>query len=367
MPIIQNKKFQGGDLITVKEIVLGSIMGTAVGDSLGLLYEGLSAKRQKKLYKDINRQKFFLGKGLISDDTEHTLMVAHALYHSSGDEEIFSRYLAKSLRKWIISMPLGIGFASLRACIKLLLGFSPQKSGVFSAGNGPAMRSGLIGIIYGNDIDKMKKLVRISTRITHTDPKAEIGALTVAYAAFIAGTQKTLDPSSFYEGLKELLIDYESSEFLKIIEEVVESVNNGESTGEYVERLGLKNGVSGYIYHTVPAVIHAWLSYKGDFRRSIVEMIECGGDTDTTAAILGGILGAGITSSEIPEDLRKNIYLFPYSKKYIENISQALDSRNKINSKINIKEPFWGLSLIRNLVLIPVIVFHVIRRMLPPY
>lgn len=125
MPIIQNKKFPGGDLITVKEIVLGSIMGTAVGDSLGLLYEGLSAKRQKKLYKDINRQKFFLGKGLISDDTEHTLMVAHALYHSSGDEEIFSRYLAKSLRKWIISMPLGIGFASLRACIKLLLGFSP--------------------------------------------------------------------------------------------------------------------------------------------------------------------------------------------------------------------------------------------------
>jgi len=34
----------------VKEIVLGSIMGTAVGDSLGLLYEGLSAQRQKKLY-----------------------------------------------------------------------------------------------------------------------------------------------------------------------------------------------------------------------------------------------------------------------------------------------------------------------------
>ncbi|HHV30514.1 ADP-ribosylglycohydrolase family protein [Acetivibrio mesophilus] len=351
----------------MKEIILGSIMGTAVGDSLGLLYEGLSSKRQRKLYKNINSQKFFMGKGFISDDTEHTLMVAHALYHSSGDEEIFSRYLARSLRKWIISMPLGIGFASLRACIKLLVGFPPEKSGVFSAGNGPAMRSALIGIICGNDIQKMKSLVRISTRITHTDPKAEIGALTVAYAAFIAGTKKEVAPSSFYEGLKSLLIGYESLEFLKIVEEVVDSVYNNESTREYVERLGLKNGVSGYIYHTVPVVIHAWLSYKGNFRKSIIEMIECGGDTDTTAAILGGILGASATVAGIPEELQENIYLFPYSKKYIENISHALAYKNKRTSEIQVKEPFWGLSLIRNLIFIPVIAFHVIRRMLPPY
>ncbi|HOM03382.1 MAG TPA: ADP-ribosylglycohydrolase family protein [Acetivibrio sp.] len=351
----------------MKEIILGSIIGTAVGDSLGLLYEGLPANRQKKLYKNIDSQKFFLGKGFISDDTEHTLMVAHALYHSSGDEGTFSKYLAKSLRKWIISMPLGVGFASLRACIKLLLGFSPENSGVFSAGNGPAMRSALIGILYGNDIEKMKSLVRISTRITHTDPRAEIGALTVAYAAFVVATRKEVDPSSFYEGLKVLLIGYESLEFLKIIEEVVESVNNKESTKEYMERLGLRNGVSGYMYHTVPAVIHACLSYKGDFRRSIAEMIECGGDTDTTAAILGGILGGSVTAKGIPEDLQKNIYLFPYSIKYIEDISQALASKNEKAFEIRVKEPFWGLSLIRNLIFIPVIVFHVIRRMLPPY
>jgi len=232
-------------------------MGTAVGDSLGLLYEGLSAQRQKKLYRNIRSQKFFMGKGLISDDTEHTLMVAHALYRSSGNEVMFIKHLAKSLRKWIISMPLGVGFASLRACVKLLFGFSPEKSGVFSAGNGPAMRSALIGIVYGNDIDKMKRLVRVSTRITHTDPKAEIGALAIAYAAFIASTKKTVEPSSFYEGLKKLLIDYESIEFLKLIEDVVKSVYNKESYKGYAKRLGLEKGISGYMYHTVPLVIHA--------------------------------------------------------------------------------------------------------------
>lgn len=340
-------------------------MGTTVGDSLGLLYEGLSPQRQKKLYKNIHSQQFFMGKGLISDNTEHTLMVAHALYLSSGDEELFLKYLSKSFRKWIMSLPLGIGFASLKACLKLLFGFSPKKSGVYSAGNGPAMRSALIGIIYGNDIDKMKSLVRISTTITHTDPKAEIGALTIAYAAYIASTQKTVEPSSFYEGLKEILIGYDSKEFLKLIEDVVKSVYSKESSKEYVNRIGLENGISGYMYHTVPSVIHAWLSFKGDFRRSIIEMIECGGDTDTTAAILGGILGVSVTVEGIPEDLKNNIYLFPYSMKYIEDISQELGSGSRGNSEIQVKEPFWGLSLCRNLIFIPVIIFYVIRRMLP--
>ncbi|MDQ2088034.1 ADP-ribosylglycohydrolase family protein [Herbivorax sp. ANBcel31] len=61
--------------------------------------------------------------------------------------------------------------------------------------------------------------------------------------------------------------------------------------------------------------MHAWLSYKEDFRRSIIEMIECGGDTDTKAAILGSILGGSVTMAGIPEDLQKNICLFPYSVK----------------------------------------------------
>ncbi len=31
--------------------ILGSLLGCMVGDSMGLLYEGLSPKRQRKLYK----------------------------------------------------------------------------------------------------------------------------------------------------------------------------------------------------------------------------------------------------------------------------------------------------------------------------
>ena len=75
---------------------------------------------------------------------------------------------------------------SISTIIKLWLGFPATRSGVFSAGNGPAMRAALLGVCYGNDVPRLRALVRASTRITHTDPKAEYGALTVALAAHVA-------------------------------------------------------------------------------------------------------------------------------------------------------------------------------------
>lgn len=167
----------------MKENIIGCILGTAVGDSLGLVYEGLSPKRQKKLYKDITRQRFIFAKGMVSDDTDHSVMIAKALIKSGSDEERFINHFSYLLKRWFICLPSGIGKATLKACIRLLLGCSPYKSGVFSAGNGPAMRSALIGICFGNKKDIHTKLVKASTIITHTDIKAENGALAVSLAA----------------------------------------------------------------------------------------------------------------------------------------------------------------------------------------
>lgn len=59
--------------------------------------------------------------------------------------------------------PPGVGFATLRAILKLWLIFSPENSGVFSAGNGPAMRSAIIGVCFGEYGEKLKNLVRSYT------------------------------------------------------------------------------------------------------------------------------------------------------------------------------------------------------------
>src|SRR5690349_21320078 len=173
--------------------VVGCILGTAVGDAFGLACEGLSRRRQARLFPQLSGYGLLpFGKGLCSDDTEHTCMLAQSLIRTARHADIdaqasaFASDLGWRLRFWLLGLPAGIGLATLRAILKLWMGFPPRLSGVFSAGNGPAMRVALLGVCHGNDLPRMRALVRAATRITHTDPKAEHGALAVALAAHFA-------------------------------------------------------------------------------------------------------------------------------------------------------------------------------------
>jgi ADP-ribosyl-[dinitrogen reductase] hydrolase len=56
----------------------GVLLGTAVGDAIGLPSENLSPLRIRSRWPGPLRMRLVLGKGMISDDTEHTLMVAQA-------------------------------------------------------------------------------------------------------------------------------------------------------------------------------------------------------------------------------------------------------------------------------------------------
>ncbi len=65
---------------TSKETALtGRLFGTAVGDAMGLACEGLSRRRQAKMFPVLNSYKFLFGKGMTSDDTEHTCMLAQSV------------------------------------------------------------------------------------------------------------------------------------------------------------------------------------------------------------------------------------------------------------------------------------------------
>lgn len=57
----------------------GILLGTAVGDALGLTAEGLSPQRRRRLYPGPWRHRFLFGRGMISDDTEHAFFVAQSL------------------------------------------------------------------------------------------------------------------------------------------------------------------------------------------------------------------------------------------------------------------------------------------------
>jgi ADP-ribosyl-[dinitrogen reductase] hydrolase len=345
--------------------ITGCLLGTAVGDALGLACEGLSRSRQRKLFPDLSRPNLLFGRGMVSDDTEHACMVAQALLVSGGDVERFTRHLAHELRLWLFSIPAGVGFATLRATGKLCLGISPERSGVFSAGNGPAMRSPLLGVCYGEDIARLRKLVRASTRLTHTDPKAEYGAFAVALAAHFARQQQN-DPTAYQQALRAALGD-EANELHDLVAKVVASVNTKQTTEDFAAEIGHTKGVSGYIYHTVPVVLHAALRNPTDFRAAVMETIRCGGDTDTTGAIAGSIVGAGVGNSGIPSEWVASLWEWPRSVAWMERLSERLAEVVQTGRPQTALPLFRLGQLARNGVFLSAVLAHGFRRLMPPY
>src|SRR5687768_1032701 len=113
--------------------IIGCLLGTAVGDAMGLPYEGLSRRRAARLLGPPDRHRFLFGRGMVSDDTELTCIVAQALIASSGCMDTFLSQLSWRLRVWLLVLPAGIGWATLRSILRLCVGIRPQTSGVFSA------------------------------------------------------------------------------------------------------------------------------------------------------------------------------------------------------------------------------------------
>lgn len=268
----------------MRDALAGCLLGTAVGDAMGLPYEGLPGRR---IPVGMSGQKWFFGRGMTSDDTEHTWIVVDALQVARGDVSVFERELSRGLRRWFLTMPPALGWATLRACLKLCLGFGPGRSGVFSAGNGPAMRSAAIGVWFGEDIGAIQTFVRSCTRVTHTDPKAEWGALAVALAAAgqLAMFGRVCPDPAFVERVR--------------------------LAGNGVFDPG--GGVSGYVFDTVPAALAVCARHRGDFRGAVLAAIGMGGDTDTVAAIVGGIIGARVGENGIPPEWLRGIWDWPRS------------------------------------------------------
>ncbi len=363
----------------------GCLLGSAVGDALGLACEGLSPRRQKSLFPDLSHYHFLPGqRGMVSDDTEHLCLVAQALLRSGGEPKAFQRALAWQLRFWLLGLPAGIGLATLKGILKLWLGVSPEHSGVFSAGNGPAMRASLLGVLYATQPEKLKTLNRISTRLTHSDPKAEWGALAIALAAGFQTLQRP--QAEFVSQFRRLLptpLPPEAQELLTLLEQAAlraEQIREQGLLSEQVqqaalqsllESLGCKKGITGYMYHTVPAVIFVWLLQPQNVVAGLQLLIRAGGDTDTTAALLGAILGAErsseIGSAALPSDLLKTLWEWPRSTAWMsETAKKLLPLVESETPQMPQKLAVWQLPL-RNFIFLFAVLFHGFRRLFPPY
>jgi ADP-ribosyl-[dinitrogen reductase] hydrolase len=328
----------------------GCLVGQAIGDMMGLPFENLPPRRIAKLAK-FERPQFFFGYGCGSDDTEHAGLTLDAVQFAQGDARLFKKRLASNLRRWFLAGPPGIGLATLKACLKLCLGFSPEQSGVRSAGNGPAMRAAILGVTVPGEL--LKEFIDASSRLTHTDPRSLLGAEIIARLAALAGAINIQEASVW---LMELLAPYAGQNafepLLTNMQLVFDESKQSTTVPQFAAKLCGSRGVSGFIAHTVPVAVFAFLRHHDDYAEGIRQVIRCGGDTDTVAAIAGALIGSRVGVDGIPSVWRQRFCDWPWSLKRLER---------------GVRPPLiaWPVMFLRNMAFFCVVLLHIARRLLP--
>ncbi|QEP45169.1 ADP-ribosylglycohydrolase family protein [Ectothiorhodospiraceae bacterium BW-2] len=351
--------------MNIRQRSRGLLLGLAVGDALGLPAEGLTARRIRKHCGGPWRHRFLFGHGMGSDDTEHASFVAQSLLVCGADAHAFAHRLGWCLRGWFIGLPAGIGLATLRACLKLWLGFPPARSGVFSAGNGPAMRVAPIGLRFAHEPDQLDACVAASTRLTHTDPKAMTGALAIArLSAWIVREDLQARPAAT-DFLALLHGCGDDADWQRCVSAIDEGLQNHLSVAEFAASLGLHTGVSGYMYHTVPVAVYAWYLHYGDFALSLESVLNCGGDTDTVGAIVGALAGAVTGEAGIPAPWRDGLWDWPRGVAFLTQLADALADVATTRQTRPAVRYVWPALLVRNAVFMVIVLAHGFYRLIP--
>ena len=307
----------------------GHLLGVAVGDALGLGVEGLPPRRDRVL-----RYALVAGVGVVSDDTEQTALVAAALCRRTEGDDAVVRAFRRGLLGWFLRLPFGVGFATLRACSRLALGLS--RSGVPSAGNGSAMRAGVVGLMVEDPVRRRLLSTRLA-EVTHTHADA------IAAACFVADVAAgAVDPvASVPPGLLRDRLERASA-----------AAAAGMSVGEAATALG----TSGWVVESVP---FAWwcLCRFGPTFAAIEAAVAAGGDTDSNAAIVGGWVGAA-APDQIPSAWVDGLARGPFGATHLRALASALAEGRPAPSYA------WWAALARNVALFPVVLWVVATRRL---
>ncbi|MBN1170568.1 MAG: ADP-ribosylglycohydrolase family protein [Micromonosporaceae bacterium] len=161
--------------------------------------------------------------------------------------------------------------------------------GTGSMGNGAAMRIAPLGAFHAGDSRTAAIQAMASAEITHAHPEAIVGAVAVAVAAAEAGWARLTghhpEPAEFLDAVAGYLVDSRVATGITRARQLL-----GASVAEAAYELG--NGSQVLAGDTVPFTLWAAATWLDDYPAAIRACIEAGGDVDTTAAIVGGIVAA---------------------------------------------------------------------------
>lgn len=156
---------------------------------------------------------------------------------------------------------------------------------------------------FADDIDRVIAAATASAEVTHTLPDGIAGAIAVAVAAATAATY-----SSTEEWLDHVIEHTPDGTVRRGIRYAAKLLT---STDPHLAAAELGNGAQTSAADTVPFCLWTAANHPADFPRALRTAASTGGDTDTTCAIVGGILATRTPPPGMDQPLRTPPHLAP--------------------------------------------------------
>ncbi len=280
-----------GDVLAPADRVAGALTAYACGDALGVPYEGRPPTGDGDEVIETPRASERWAAGATSDDTALTLLAARCLVDAAGraDATAFLSRLAAH------DPPVpGMG-PSTRAALAQFRRTGAVPDDREGATNGAPMRALPVG--WSVPPEQMDLLVARTvelTRATHRSPEALVAACVLAGCASwsLAGASAaTLTDRAMAVVDIARPVCGDASRLAGLLGELVAGRWCPPRTG-----IGLDAG------ETVVGVLHCVRGAES-LRAGLLAAVRLGGDTDTVAALVGGLLGARLSAAQVRAEL----------------------------------------------------------------
>lgn len=315
--------------MSLEKRFIGALLGTAVGDALGMPVEGWSAEKIDAKFGEItNMKRGRAPKGTYTDDTQMMIAVAESLIENKGFD---GGAMAKKFLEHF-TPERGYGRGTRKALANLRNGKTWKKAGegIYgegSFGNGAVMRIAPVGVRYYATVERLREVAEQSAMITHAHPVGMDGAAVQAYAialALVYGLQK--NPRNGWRAeMIEALIKFAKTEKMKDVLENTRELFRKEAERELVIQ---ELGHASLVFRSVPTAIFSFLVSE-NFEDAVIYAVNLGGDTDTIGAMTGAIAGAHWKEEAIPEPWKEELETGKYGREYLISLAQKLYSQTE--------------------------------------
>jgi ADP-ribosyl-[dinitrogen reductase] hydrolase len=267
--------------MTTSDRALASYLGLAIGDALGSSVEFMTPREIATQYGVHDTLRgggwLHLKPGQVTDDTTMSLALGNSILAQGKVDALAA---AQAFDAWMRAKPVDIGNTVRRNLLQFRKTGNPEAPySDHDAGNGAAMRVLPVALAtLGQTEQAVRAANRMQAHTTHhcglSDAACECLILMVQDA--LRGADKN---HLLHTHAHPLAAQFPDFKFRAVRQQ---------------------HNPSGYIVDTVQAVFQSFFD-TDDFRGCLIDVVNRGGDADTTGAIAGMLAGALYGLNEIPE------------------------------------------------------------------